>query len=169
MMEEDTMRGQKFFGRLIVGTGAVLTIGAGIALATSGNTQSSLVGPLALYEPFKLERRDPSQWAIKIEAKDGVQLATQTITFESGHYSGWHSHPGPVFISVKTGTMSFYDRNCNRTVLDAGHGFLDVGDDPHFAVNETDSTATNVVTYFVPPGQQTFRIDQPAPATCPLP
>jgi quercetin dioxygenase-like cupin family protein len=168
-MEEDTMRRTKFFGSLLFAAGAVLVIGAGIATATSGNTSGSLVGPLALYEPFKLERRDPSQWAIKIEAKDGVQLATQTITFEPGHYSGWHSHPGPVFISVKTGTMSFYDHNCNRTIVEAGHGFLDVGDDAHFAVNETDTQATNVVTYFVPPGREKFRDEEDAPATCPLP
>ena len=135
---------------------------------TPGNTTSVLVGPLARFEPFKLQRRDPGNWAIKIEAKDGMSIATQTITFEPGHVSGWHSHPGPVFISVKQGTMSFYDHNCNRTMRSAGEGFLDVGDDAHLAVNETSTTAINVVTYFVPADQTALRIDEPAPAVCPI-
>jgi quercetin dioxygenase-like cupin family protein len=152
----------------VLGGAAAATIGVAVVSTTPGNTTSTLVGPLARYAPFKVQRRIPSEWAVKIEAKQGVSIATQTITFEPGHKSGWHSHPGPVFISVKQGTMSFYDDHCNRIVRTAGEGFLDVGDDEHFAINETDTTAINVVTYFVPPDQTQLRFDEPMPVTCPI-
>ncbi len=95
----------------------------------------------------------------------------QSITFAPGSYSGWHRHPGPVFIQVVSGTMTFYegdDPTCTPIVRSAGQGFLDVGDHPHIARNETGQPAQNVVTYFAPPGA-TLRIDvAPAPGNCPF-
>jgi DNA-binding winged helix-turn-helix (wHTH) protein/TolB-like protein len=101
-------------------------------------------------------------------AKDGLSVATQTITFQPGGQSGWHTHPGPVFISVKEGTMTFYEDDCTSTVLMAGQGFFDAhtGSHPHLARNETGSPATNVVTYFLPPGTTTLRKDAPPPLDC---
>ena len=26
-----------------------------------------------------------------------------------GGHTGWHSHPGPVFVTIQAGTMTFYD------------------------------------------------------------
>ena len=64
--------------------------------------------------------------------------------------------------------MTFYDHNCNATVLTAGEGFLDIGSDAHLAKNETTQPATNVVTSFVPPHTPTtgLRTDQPQPLNC---
>jgi hypothetical protein len=77
-------------------------------------------------------------------------------------------HPGPVFIQVVSGTMTFYesdDPTCSPTVRTAGQGFLDYGDHPHLARNESASVAQNVVTYFAPPGVP-LRIDAPNPGNC---
>ena len=148
---------------------AVVALG-GRAWATSGaGTSSSLVGPPATYDGFKVKRKGINDWELEIEAKGGVAVATQTITFQPGAYSGWHSHPGPVFISVKEGTVTFYEHDCSVKVVTAGEGFLDVGDHPHFARNEGTVQAVNVVTYFIPPNTTTLRIDEPQPLTCAIP
>jgi quercetin dioxygenase-like cupin family protein len=143
----------------------------GLAWATPGSgSTSSLVGPPATFDPFKVKRKSLNdEWELEIEARRGVAVATQTITFPPGAYSGWHSHPGPVFINVKEGTVTFYEHDCSVRVVGAGEGFLDVGDHPHFARNEGSVTATNVVTYFIPPHTTTLRKDEPQPLPCNIP
>jgi len=143
------------------------TLVSALAWATlSSGTMSTLVGPPTVYEAFDVKRQTPGLWKIRIEAKDGVKVATQTIVFQPGGESGWHSHPGPVLISVKEGTMTFYESDCSSRIVSAGEGFLDVGDHPHLARNESSQQATNVVTYLVPPDAPSLRIDEPQPVTC---
>lgn len=155
--------------RVLVGMAAASLITC-LALATgSTGSSSTLVGPPATFEGFKVKRQAADGWELEFEAKQGLKVSTQTIVFQPGGQSGWHSHPGPVFISVKEGTMTFYDENCNSTVRMAGQGFLDTGISPHLARNETASPATNVVTYFTPPTAPALRIDQPAPVDCGMP
>jgi quercetin dioxygenase-like cupin family protein len=136
---------------------------------SSSGTTSTLVG-LATYDPFKVKRKGVNDWEVEVEAKPGLTIATQTITFDPGGQSGWHSHPGPVFISVREGTMTFYEEDCSSKVVTAGYGFLDTGTHAHLARNESGASATNVVTYFAPPNTPStgLRINQPQPVSCPL-
>jgi hypothetical protein len=159
--------------RVVACAGAVLLAGT-LGWATAGRgTTTTVVSPSRLFPPFKVMRFDTGEW-VKVEAKRGLRITTQTIAFQPGALSGWHGHPGPVFISVKEGTMTFYDTNCRATVISASdpvNGFLDAGDDSHLAVNESGLPATNVVTYFLPPDWPVTsapRIDAPAPARCPI-
>jgi hypothetical protein len=118
---------------------------------------------------FKV-KRITGDWQMELKAKPGFDLAVQTITFQPNGQSGWHSHPGPVFIQVVSGTMTFYDSDdpsCTPVVRTAGQGFLDYGDHAHLARNESAAVAQNVVTYFAPPGAA-LRIDQPNPGNCPF-
>jgi quercetin dioxygenase-like cupin family protein len=163
----------RFARRFVIGiavAGMLATAWVEMASATAGSgTSSELVGNgRGTFEPFKVKRKGVNDWEVEVEATAGLDIATQKITFPPGSHSGWHSHPGPVFISVVKGTITFYDHNCNATVKTAGEGFLDVGDDAHLARNESGVEAVNVVTYFAPPHVASLRIDQPQPATCPL-
>ena len=115
-------------------------------------------------------KRITGDWHVEVKAHRELDLAVQQIVFQPGGHSGWHSHPGPVFIQVVSGTMTFYesdDPDCTPIVRSAGQGFLDVGEHAHIARNETGSPATNVVTYLAPPGAA-LRIDQPNPGNCPF-
>ena len=160
-------------GILVAALIVVATL-AGFVSAQAPSTMSTLVGPPADFGPFKVNRHTvgtPSgPWEVMVEAMRGLSIATQTIVFPDGAQSGWHSHPGPVFISVKEGTMTFYEDDCTATVRRAGEGFLDVGAHPHLARNESGAPATNVVTYFLPPGTPStaLRHNEPQPPNCPL-
>jgi hypothetical protein len=115
-------------------------------------------------------KRITGDWHMEIKAKPAFDIAVQTINFDAGGQSGWHSHPGPVFIQVVSGTMTFYesdDPTCSPIVRTAGQGYLDLGEHAHIARNETRLPAQNVVTYFAPPGA-VLKIDQPDPGTCPF-
>jgi uncharacterized RmlC-like cupin family protein len=113
-------------------------------------------------------KRITDDWHIQIKSKPAFDIAVQTILFPPGAASGWHTHPGPVFILVKSGTMTFYqsdDPSCSPQVRNAGDGFLDLGEHPHIAVNESNAPAENVVTYFAPPGA-TLKIMATKPPNC---
>lgn len=100
-------------------------------------------------------KRITDGWHIQIKSKSAFDIAVQTISFPPGSASGWHTHPGPVFIQVVSGTMTFYqsdDPTCSPQVRTQGQGFLDLGEHPHIAVNQTNAPAQNIVTYFAPPG-----------------
>lgn len=161
--------------RIVFGFALIAFVTAALAWGTPGSgSTSTLVGRGTFQEAFKVKRKAASgsgEWEVEVEAKPSLDIATQVIDFLPGAHSGWHSHPGPVFILVKTGTMTFYssdDPTCSPAVRHAGEGFLDVGDHAHIARNE-DATiaAQNVVTYFAPPGAA-LRIDQPNPGNCPF-
>jgi quercetin dioxygenase-like cupin family protein len=118
---------------------------------------------------FKV-KRITGDWHVEVKAHRELDLAVQQIVFQPGGHSGWHSHPGPVFIQVVSGTMTFYesdDPSCTPIVRSAGQGYLDVGEHAHIARNESGSPATNIVTYMAPPGAA-LRIDEPRPGNCPF-
>jgi hypothetical protein len=140
--------------------------------AASGSV-STLLGRATFVTPgdetFKV-KRITGDWHVEVKAKSGLDVAVQNIVFPAGSHSGWHSHPGPVFIQVVEGTMTFYeshDPTCTPIVRRQGEGYLDVGDHAHIARNETNLPSRNVVTYLAPPGAA-LRIDQPAPGNCPF-
>jgi Cupin domain len=177
--------------RLLIGIALAAGIPAALVWATPSSGSTSTLLGRATFKSFKVERKqlpvsDPSGgrrggeadrnrrrrpiWEVEAEARPALDVATQTITFQPGGQSGWHSHPGPVFISVMSGTMTFYesdDPDCQPIVRHAGEGYLDVGEHPHIARNETSAPATNVVTYLVPPGAA-LRVDEPFPGNCPF-
>ena len=112
----------------------------------------------------------PAFWDARIKTKGASDLYVLQNTIAPGGTFGWHSHPGPSLVIVKSGTATFYegnDRKCRPTVRKAGEGFLDVGDHPHIARNESSAPAENVVTYFAPPGMD-LKIDAPRPGNCPF-
>jgi hypothetical protein len=136
-------------------------------------TASTLLGRATFSNPRDRDfdvRRKTGDWKLDLDVKPSLDIAVQNITFQPGGQSGWHSHPGPVFIQVVSGTMTFYestDPTCTPIVRTAGQGYLDLGEHAHIARNETALPAQNVVTYFAPPGAA-LKIDQPNPGNCPF-
>jgi len=139
----------------------------------SSGSQSTLLGRATFGDPadqtFKV-KRITGDWQVEVKAKPTFDLAVQRIVFQPGGQSGWHTHPGPVFIQVVTGTVTFYesdDPDCKPIVRTAGQSYLDLGEHAHIARNETESVAENLVVYLAPPGA-TLRIDADAPENCPF-
>jgi hypothetical protein len=140
--------------------------------AASGSTSTPL-GRSTFSDPkdpvFKV-KRITGNWQFELRAKPAFDIAVQSIDFPAGSSSGWHSHPGPVFIQVVKGSIAFYesdDPTCTPIIKSAGEGYLDVGEHAHFARNESGVDAQNIVTYFAPPGAK-LRNDEPRPGNCPF-
>ncbi len=94
----------------------------------------------------------------------------QQIVIAPGGNTGWHSHPGPVVVLIKSGVMTFYsgeDGTCESRTYSAGQAFIDSGQGHvHIARNEGSENLELWATYFdVPPGGA-FRLDAPDPGVC---
>jgi quercetin dioxygenase-like cupin family protein len=108
-------------------------------------------------------------WQGRINTKGASDLYVLQNTISPGGTFGWHSHPGPSLVIVKSGTATFYmadDPTCSPHVVQAGSGFVDDGHDTHVVRNEGTVDLVTVVVSLVPAGFAR-RIDQPAPANCP--
>ena len=118
----------------------------------------------ASYNAFNLQS-DPRALEFSAEAKRPVDIVVRTHDYAPGSSTGWHSHPGPVFITVLEGQVTFYERDdptCTPKVVSKGEGYVDTGHG-HIGRNESGAPAKDVTVIFAPVGQS-FRGELPAPA-----
>jgi hypothetical protein len=155
---------------LAVGTGFVLLVGA--ALATPGaGVLSAPVHARGTLEPAKGNNLIVnSKSGVHIKTHGSTDLVTQEIKIAPGGHTGWHSHPGPVLVTVKEGSLHLIYANdpaCQGVVYEEGDSFVDRGDEVvHIARASPFSGATLWATYFVPGNAGVpFRLDAPDPGT----
>ena len=108
---------------------------------------------------------------VDIDTKGDSDLYVVSNVIVPGGNTGWHTHPGPSLITVKSGTITAYegdDPTCSPTVYTAGQGFVDPGDGHvHILRNEGTVPAETIAVQLVLDGG-TRRIDTPAPGNCPF-
>ena len=119
----------------------------------------------ATFDAFNLQS-DPRAMELSAQAKRPVDIVVRTHDYAPGSSTGWHSHPGPVFITITEGQVTFYERDdptCTPKVVSKGQGYVDTGKG-HIGRNESGAPAKDVTVIFAPVGQS-FRgeLDAPAP------
>ena len=67
--------------------------------------------------------------------------------------SGWHYHNGPVFISVATGTLTFWTTTCRKFQITAGQGYIESTGQVLLAKNLDSTTVAEWYTSRVIPYQ----------------
>jgi quercetin dioxygenase-like cupin family protein len=141
----------------------------GIALATPGSGVSSTPLGQASLDPIKT-KAEAGDWEIEIETKGQSNVSVTENRVAPGGDFGWHSHPGPSLVIVKSGTSTFYrgdDPTCTPQVHPAGSAYIDPGGTVHIARNEGSVELVLIVTRVIPVGAPA-RIDQPNPGNCPF-
>ena len=146
-----------------VAVAAVLTPSSGI-LSAPVFARASFADPTGLL--FRVGRGRQQELT---QVRAAQETVMQQIVIAPGGHTGWHSHPGPVVVLIKSGQMSFYEGDdCTVRTYSAGEAFIDRGQGHvHIARNESQSENLEIwATYFdVPPGGA-FRIDAPDPGNC---
>jgi hypothetical protein len=104
-------------------------------------------------------------------APDAGDVVLQEVTIGPGGTTGWHSHPGPVIVVVKQGTLTYVRADggvCTSTPYSAGTAFVDPGQGhAHTAFNLGVENLVLIATYFDVPAGGSPRIDVPVvPAAC---
>ena len=105
-------------------------------------------------------------WQSVLVTNGPTLLRTQNFAIAPGGYGGWHSHPGPVLVTVRRGTVTWYDSKCQPTPYPAGSAYLEPAGEVHNPRNEGSEDAEAFGTLIVPVGVAT-RIEATPPAACP--
>jgi quercetin dioxygenase-like cupin family protein len=141
---------------------------AGTVLATPPQGVTTITYGIGRFAPIDAKAKTGA-WKARIKTKGDSDVHVLQNTIIPGGTFGWHSHPGPSLVIVKSGTATFYmgdDPNCMRHVVPAGGSFVDDGGQVHVVRNEGDVDLVTVVVSLVPAGAAR-RIDEPDPGTCP--
>ena len=140
----------------------LVALRAAWATPGSGLLITPISGPAVLGEVDTKNETDTHEIELRTKGLSDVYVAH--ISIAPGGFSGWHYHPGPSIISVKSGVATFYQADDPATphVFPAGSGFVEDANLVHNVVNEEDTHLEIVVLQIVPPGAER-RIDAPAP------
>ena len=114
------------------------------------------------YGSFEVKTGPQSPVEFQAKAKSPLDIVVRQHDYVAGGSTGWHSHPGPVFITVTQGQLTFYDADdptCTPTVVNAGEGYVDNGHG-HLGRNESGLPARDVSVILAPVGLP-FRTDLP--------
>lgn len=158
---------------------AVTTV-AGAVLLTPGSGVSAtpaVIGTFVDPTGVKFKIKGGSQEVINVnDAANTVmhEISIQPASNNGGlpGHTGWHSHPGPVVVLIKSGTMSFYDGDdptCTVRTYTAGQAFIDSGQGHvHIARNEGSVPLVLAATYFDVPAASgsPWRINADNPENC---
>jgi quercetin dioxygenase-like cupin family protein len=159
---------KKWAFAFVIAVVAVLAyVGTGLATTPSGVTSTLFaVGQFDEIDAMTLS----STWQVRIDTKGESDIHILENRIVPGGSFGWHSHPGPSLVTVKSGALTLYrgdDPTCTPQVVEAGSGFVDEGGDVHLVRNEGNVETVVYVTSFTPRGAAR-RIDEPSPGNCPF-
>lgn len=130
-----------------------------IALASPGNTISTILAPRSTFSDSVKVNED----RIKFQTKDPTDFVTQQVTFPPLASSGWHHHPGVILVLVKSGHVTTHDENCQTKTYGPQQAFVESGTAPFMVSNENETeTAVDVATQVAPAGGP-FRIEDDPP------
>lgn len=152
--------------KVIIGIGAIATMLVGLAFATpivglispllsvghnSANLSTHGVSTTATGEPFE----------VRLRTEGPSTYSTQVAAFGYPAENGWHSHAGMVVVTLTSGSITWYDENCEPTVHNAGDTWLEGSKIHAFKAN---GPGVQLVAWFITAQGRALRIDQPAPA-----
>jgi quercetin dioxygenase-like cupin family protein len=158
----------------VVSAAVMVLVFAGSAIGTPG--ASVISAPILARGDFtegvdikvKFERDGNTNVS---NAPDAGEVVVQEVTIGPGGTTGWHSHPGPVVVVVKQGTLTYVRAaggECVATPYSAGTAFVDPGQGhAHTAFNLGSTNLVLIATYFDVPVGGSPRIDVPVvPSAC---
>src|SRR5215210_7105406 len=121
-----------------------LVVGAALATTPKGVTPTPLTR--ATLGKFEAENQ-----GIEVESdRTSADFALAKVVIEPGGTTGWHHHPGVALVSVNSGAVTEYDKNCHKSVYKAGEGFFESNSEVHVVRNRGKDDAVLYVTFIAP-------------------
>jgi quercetin dioxygenase-like cupin family protein len=169
-MKRHRKRGLAAIGITAVGAlvATALIVVPALATPPSGVSVAPLA-PVAQFDEIKTKAKSGA-WKAMIKTKGVSDLHVVQVTIQPGGHLGWHSHLGPSFVIVKSGTASFYhadDPTCTRHEILTGSSLFEPAGNVHIVRNEGSEPLVNVVVQLLPTGAPRL-ISEPNPGNCPF-
>jgi quercetin dioxygenase-like cupin family protein len=127
----------------LVAAGALYLIGPRVARGQTSGLQ--IIG---LAQGFSTDNN------LNLHVQGPSDVLQSLLVFQPGGDTGWHTHPGPVVVVVKSGALTETHSNGCVTVHPAGSVFFETKGEVHKAVNQTGGVAEVYATFISPTGAQ---------------
>jgi hypothetical protein len=172
---------------IVVAITALVPAGAALATPGFGLTPTIIARgtsseTFSINEPRHKANLRKSRAIIACALDRQCDFVFQTITFQPGGHTGWHSHPGVLFVTVESGAVTRYEQrepgerndddddgggdddrvtvesgavenNCERNTYAAGQSFIERGPRHVILVRNEGTTPAKVqIAYVVPAG-----------------
>jgi quercetin dioxygenase-like cupin family protein len=160
-------------GAALVGALAVMGVALGTPASGVKSAEIMARGDFPDRVDAKFKFRPPHRRGLRVaNARNAGEVVVQRIVIADGGHTGWHSHPGPVVVVVKSGALTYIpadDTSCEGRTYGAGEAFIDPGQGHvHIARNLSGEDVEFWATYLDVPRGGAVRIDADAPGTCPF-
>ena len=92
----------------IVAAVSCVTVAA-VLTPSFGIVSAPVLARASFADPTDLKFKIKGQSQEVIQVNNAQETVIQQVIIAPGGHTGWHSHPGPVVVLIKSGQMSFYD------------------------------------------------------------
>ena len=106
----------------VVGAVAMVPVGAALATMGTGFKERTVVARGTLEGHFNIRLRKSSSPG---------DVVVQKFVLGPGGQSGWHLHPGPAVVTVKSGELTLDQADCSSATYSAGKVALEPTNDVH--------------------------------------
>jgi quercetin dioxygenase-like cupin family protein len=112
------------------------------------------------------------KWGLILKTLDETDMGVDRLSIQPGGYSGWHAHPGPVFVTVTQGSVIWYDGSdplCTGQTYTTGESFIESPYVVHNSKNASDSASAEYIATTIKPAGfvgPAFRLDRMQPNNC---
>ena len=144
-------RSEHFRRRSLWGIGAAALVGA-LALGVFGPGNAR--GQVAPLQIIGLAQGYSPDNNVILHVKGPSDVLQTDLIFQSGAATGWHTHPGPVVVVVKSGALTEIHSDGCITVHPSGSVFFEEAGVVHNAVNQTGGVTEVYATFMSPAGAQ---------------
>jgi quercetin dioxygenase-like cupin family protein len=151
---------------VFVATALLVLAASVVSLASPASGVTPTLLSRGTVDDFKVRSYPQGPGDFKAESKGPTDIVVRQHDYAAGSHTGWHTHPGPVFITVTQGVLTYYERDdktCTPQTVRAGQTFVDNGRG-HIVRNLSGEPAQDISVIIAPVGGA-FRgeLDAPSP------
>jgi quercetin dioxygenase-like cupin family protein len=149
--------------------GAAVLVGAGGAVATHVPEIDPATVPTGFFVAHNSVADVPVAPIARAVNPDGADVFVQHLRLAANQPSAWHTHPGPVIVTIRSGSLTYQSgahNTCHSRNYAAGQGFVDPGFGHVHRVIAGASGVDLYATFLLPPGSENHLLTRPAPEEC---
>jgi quercetin dioxygenase-like cupin family protein len=154
---------------VVLATGIVVVAGASVAIAAHVPEIDPTTVPTGFFVAHNYVADFPVAPIARAVRPNGADVFVQHLRLNANQVSAWHTHPGPVIVTVRSGSLTYQtaaSNTCRDRVYSAGQGFVDPGFGHVHRVIAGPSGVDIYATFLLPPGSENHLIEASAPAEC---
>ena len=154
---------------LVAAVGGAVVVGVGTAIAAHATEIDPTTVPTGFFVAHNYVEDVPVSAIARAVEPNGADVFVQHLSLGANQVFAWHTHPGPVVVTVRSGSLIYQNakaNDCRNRTYAAGEGFVDPGFGHVHRVIAGPAGAEIYSTFFLPPGSANHLITVPGPDEC---